>query len=142
MKAFEVLDGTDSIPSIVCEETDLPRLPPISLDPVGEQVQSNTQALHTLGAAVSGVEDKLAHFMEQIKVLLDSTQTATTRESVQTTTSFAKVVSSHPPSVQPLSLHGHPQVMTPEHLMWSSLVFLKVNLFLSLKQLWMRCMSF
>ena len=66
-------------------------------------MQSNTQALHTLGAAVSGVEDKLAHFMEQIKVLLDSTKTATTRESVQTTTSFAKVVSSHPPSVQPKS---------------------------------------
>ena len=108
LKTFEVLDGTDSIPSIFCEATDLPRLPPISLDPVGEQVQSNTQALHTLGAAVSGVEDKLAHLMEQIKVLLDSTKTATTRESVQTTTSFAKVVSSHPPSVQPKSTRPPP----------------------------------
>lgn len=46
LKAFDVLDSTDSIPSIFCEASDLPRLPPISLDPVGEQVQSNTQTLH------------------------------------------------------------------------------------------------
>ena len=141
LKAFEVLDGTDSIPSIFCEATDLPRLPPISLDPVGEQVQSNTQALHTLGGAVSGVEDKLARFMEQIKVLLDSTKTATTRESVQTTTSFAKVVSSHPPSVQPKSTRPPPSDDSRASN-FVLLVFLKVNLFLSLKQLWMRCLSF
>ena len=55
LKAFEVLDGTGSIPSIFCEASDLPRLPPVSLDPVCEQVWSNT---HTLSAAVSsGVED-------------------------------------------------------------------------------------
>ena len=35
-KAFEVLDGTDSIPYSFCEATDLPRLPPISFDAVGE----------------------------------------------------------------------------------------------------------
>ena len=67
-------------------------------------MQSSMQALHTLGATVSSVEDKLYG----IKVLLDSTKTATTRESVQTTTSFAKVVSSHSPLVQPKSTRPPP----------------------------------
>ena len=41
-KAFEVLDSTDSVPPILCEASDLIRLPPLCLDQVGKQVQSNT----------------------------------------------------------------------------------------------------
>ena len=48
LKAFGVLDSTDSVPPNVCEASDLIRLPPLFLDPVGKQVQSNTCALHTL----------------------------------------------------------------------------------------------
>lgn len=75
---------------------------------IGEQVWSNTQTLHTLSAAVSGVEDKLGNLMDQMKVLFDSNKTTetTTVGSAQTATSYANVVSSHTPvniasSVQP-----------------------------------------
>ena len=57
MKAFDVFDRTDAVPPIFCEASDLPRLLPISLNPIGQQVQCNTQALHALSAVVSKVED-------------------------------------------------------------------------------------
>ena len=75
LKAFEVLDRTDSIPSIFCEASDLPRLPPISHDPIGQQVQLNTQTLHTLNEVVTNVEEKLTHLIDQTKCLLDSERT-------------------------------------------------------------------
>ena len=43
--AFSALDASDSILTICCEATSLFRIPPISLDPVAEQVHSNSQAL-------------------------------------------------------------------------------------------------
>ena len=48
--------STDSIPAIFCEASDLPRLPPLSLDPVGEQVQTNILALSSV---VSSIEEKI-----------------------------------------------------------------------------------
>ena len=46
--AFDILDSSDSLPTICCEATSLLRLPPLSLDPVAEQVESNPQALKSL----------------------------------------------------------------------------------------------
>ena len=43
--AFDILDSSDSLPTICCEATSLLRLPPPFLDPVAEQVESNSQAL-------------------------------------------------------------------------------------------------
>ena len=42
---FDVLDSVDKIPPIHCEASDLLRLPPLSLDPVAEQVNCNSQSL-------------------------------------------------------------------------------------------------
>jgi hypothetical protein len=42
VQAFEVLDSSDTIPTIYCEASQLHRIPPLSLDPVAEQVHSNS----------------------------------------------------------------------------------------------------
>ena len=56
---------TTSIPKppIYCEASDLLRLPPLSLDPVGEQVQCNSQNLKTLTSVVERLESKLSSFL-------------------------------------------------------------------------------
>ena len=48
VQALEVLDSSDTIPTIYCEASQLHRIPPLSLDPVAEQVHSNSQALIAL----------------------------------------------------------------------------------------------
>ena len=73
---------------IHCEASDLLRLPPLSLDPVAEQVNCNSQSLKNLGGLVERLENKLSS-------LLDSTQH-----------SYATVASSVPP----------PQVTSPSSI--------------------------
>ena len=60
---FDMLDSVARIPAIYCEASDLLRLPPLSLDPVGEQVQSNSQNLKSLTSAVERLENKLSSFL-------------------------------------------------------------------------------
>ena len=50
--AFDALDTNNSIPPIYCEAGELYKLPPISLDPVAEQVEKNSQVLNDLTSAV------------------------------------------------------------------------------------------
>ena len=71
----------------------------ISLDPVGQQVQLNTQTLHTLSAVVTNVEEKLIQLIGQTKGLLDSGRTTrtTTGEVGQAHTSYANAVAAHLP---------------------------------------------
>ena len=53
IRAFEVLDLDNSIPSIFCEASELLKLPPLSLDPIGEQVHANTEALVNLKSSIA-----------------------------------------------------------------------------------------
>ena len=48
--AFDALDTNNLIPQIFCEArySDLVKLPPISLDPVAEQVELNSKSLDAL----------------------------------------------------------------------------------------------
>ena len=48
MQVLDALDSSYLIPAIHCEAFELLKLPPLSLDPVAEQVQSNSQALQVL----------------------------------------------------------------------------------------------
>ena len=61
--AFSTSDASDSIPTICCEANSLFRIPPISLDPVAEQVHSNSQALRALCSIIEGLEKKLSDFL-------------------------------------------------------------------------------
>ena len=63
LQMFDMLDYVARIPAIYCEASDLLRLPPLSLDPVGEQVQSNSQNLKSLTSAVERLENKLSSFL-------------------------------------------------------------------------------
>ena len=63
LQMFDMLDSVARIPAIYCEASDLLRLPPLSLDPVGEQVQSNSQNLKSLTSAVERLENKLSSFL-------------------------------------------------------------------------------
>ena len=63
LDAFDVLDSSDSIPTICCEATSLLRIPPLSLDPVAEQVHSNSQTLEALFCVINGLEKKLSDFI-------------------------------------------------------------------------------
>ena len=90
LKAFDTLDTTNSIPDIFCEASDLPRLPSLSLDPVGEQVHASTEALNILSSTVRSIEDKISSLL--------SLTTSLPRNSNQQSTSYAQMASIHPPS--------------------------------------------
>ena len=86
--AFDILDSSDSLPTICCEATSLLRLSPLSLDPVAEQVESNSQALKSLSSVIERLEEKLSNFL----VSGSPSHTAT-----QLGISNAAAVSSSPP---------------------------------------------
>ena len=94
LRAFETLDNLDLIPAIYCEATELLKLPSLSLDPVAEQVQVNSQALESLISKVGGLEEKLSSF------LAASTSTSSIPNSHDgvNTQSYAAVASSVLPS--------------------------------------------
>ena len=98
LRAFNVLDSSDAIPTICCEASSLHRIPPLSLDPVAEQVHSNSQALQALSSVIEGLDKKLSSFL----VSGVSSPVAT---GVQPGVSYAAAASSespeasHPPSV-------------------------------------------
>ena len=54
------IDSNNSIPSIYCEAGELYKLPPISLHPLAEQVEKNSQVLTNLTSAVQCLETKLS----------------------------------------------------------------------------------
>ena len=56
LAAFDALDAESLIPPIYCGATELPRLPPLSLDPVSEQVQDSTKSLLALTSAARKVK--------------------------------------------------------------------------------------
>ena len=123
LKAFEVLDSTDSIPPIFCEASDLIWLPPLCRDPVGKQVQSNTCALHTLTAAVSNAEEKIIHLTEVTKSLLDSSNISHHRQSLQPSSFYATVVSA-PPSANsaPLVRSQRPKQLSRDDVRESNVI--------------------
>lgn len=64
LSAFEFLDSIDSLPTICCEASMLHRIPPLSLDPVAEQVHSNTKAVTALSSVIEKLENKLSNFID------------------------------------------------------------------------------
>ena len=77
-----------------CEASDLSRLPPLSLDPIGEQVQSNTQALNSLSSPVADVEKKVTSRVDITRSISTfSTRDQAGEESAKKSTSYAQVVS-------------------------------------------------
>ena len=89
--AFDALDSNDSIPPIYCEASDLYKLPPISLDPLAEQVESNCQVLKDLKSVVERLESKFSSF--------SSTTTSRDHSSEQQdgSNSYASMVTSFTP---------------------------------------------
>ena len=84
LQAFQSLDSLNQVPSIYCEAVDLLQLPPLSLDPVAEQVKSNSLALKTLTSTIEDLSKKLTSLGSTLKQPVAS--------------SFASVVSSGSPS--------------------------------------------
>ena len=92
--AFDTLDSNDSISPIYCEASDLYKLPPISLDPLAEQVESNCQVLKDLKSVVECLESKFSSFS-----LMSSTTTSRDHSSEQQdgSNSYASMVTSFTP---------------------------------------------
>ena len=90
LSAFDILDSSDSLPTICCEATSLLRLPPLSLDPVAEQVESNSQALKSLSSVIERLEEKLSN-------LLLSGSPSHTATGSQPGMGYAAAASSSPP---------------------------------------------
>ena len=67
LQMFEALDSLEKIPHIHCEAFDLLRLPPISLNPVAEQVQCNSQTLKSLASVIEKLKNKLSSFIDSPK---------------------------------------------------------------------------
>ena len=62
-----MFEALEKIPHIHCEAFDLLRLPPLSLDPVAEQVQCNSQTLKSLASVIEKLENKLSSFIDSPK---------------------------------------------------------------------------
>ena len=102
MQAFDALDSSDLIPAIYCEAFELLKLPPLSLDPVAEQVQSNSQALQVLISTVDSLEKKLSSLIGSSAAASLCTQTGVgevTDKASHQTKSYAAVASSAPSSL-------------------------------------------
>ena len=59
LQAFQCLDTTDQVPPIYCEAVDLLMLPPLALDPIAEQVKSNSLILKSLTSTIENLSQKL-----------------------------------------------------------------------------------
>ena len=76
--AFNALDTNDLIPQIFCEASDLVKLPPISFDPVAEQVELNSKYLDALNSTVQGLGEKLSSLFSTLSsssITIDGTRT-------------------------------------------------------------------
>ena len=62
---FECLDSLEKIPPIFCEALDLIKLPPLSLDPISEQVRDNSLLIKSLSKSIQGMEMKMTSFLER-----------------------------------------------------------------------------
>ena len=69
---LQALDSSDSIPNIYCEACDLLRIPPLSLDPVSEQVQGNTHTLQSLVTTVECLEKKLSSLSASLAFIISA----------------------------------------------------------------------
>ena len=67
LQMFEALDSIEKSPHIHCEAFDLLRLPPLSLYPVAQQVQCNSQILKSLASVIEKLENKLSSFIDSPK---------------------------------------------------------------------------
>ena len=61
---FNILDSVGRIPPLYCEASDLLRLPPLSLDPVAEQVSCNSQSVKHLAGLVECLDSRLSSFLD------------------------------------------------------------------------------
>ena len=122
LQAFEALDSLDMIPDIYCEATELLKLPALSLDPVSDQVNSNSKSLETLICTVGSLEKKLSTFISSSSSLSNfGVNVDGCSSSAGSTSTFATVASKpvtiSPPSVDsPLPLHQTMSVRQPMQL--------------------------
>ena len=98
---FECLDSLEKIPPIFCEALDLIKLPPLSLDPISEQVRDNSLLIKSLSKSIQGMEMKMTSFLER-----SSSSSPNTEKGVSSVTgrpvTFADAVSS---DVQRYNVH-------------------------------------
>ena len=81
---FDVLDSVGKVPPIFCEASDLVRLPPLSLDPLAEEVRCNSDSLKHLAGLVERLETRVSSTLDSIS------------NPAQHSSSCAKVASSAP----------------------------------------------
>ena len=137
--AFDALDSGVSIPPIYCEASELYKLPPISLDPLAEQVESNSQVLHDLKSAVERLESTLSSCP-----LITSDPNSGDHSSDQSTTYASKVASFTPPASNTPSLtQWVPSLFGPLIVIvtLSCLVCLRLTPSLNLKRLLTKFLS-
>ena len=137
LKYFDALDSTNKVLPIYCEASNLLRLPSLSLDPIAEQVNHNSQSLSTLADVVERLDKKLSFFLD-----------FSSFPSVQR--SFAMAASSAPPtqvaSPSPVSVQKNttPRSSSSDgHELYVILFGLPdEGSIVYAKQLWMKCLSF
>ena len=95
--AFDALDSKDMLPEMFCEASDLFRLPPLSLDPVAEQVNLNSRSLDMLTTSVKDLECKLSSLFSSISSAGDKANDPSTA---------TRAASFLPPSTSPMKPTG------------------------------------
>ena len=101
--AFDALDSKDMLPEMFCEASDFFRLPPLSLDPVAEQVNLNSRSLDMLTTSVKDLECKLSSLFSSISSAGDKANDPSTATSA---TYAARAAYFLPPSTSPMKPTG------------------------------------
>ena len=57
---FHCLDSTDEVPKFYCEALHILKLPPLSLDPIAEQVKLNLSVFKTLSSTIEELNHKIS----------------------------------------------------------------------------------
>ena len=102
--AFDTLHSNNSIPPVYCETGELYKLPPISLDPLAEQVEKNSQVLTNLTSAVQCLETKLSSCF--LSTSNQSSEVCSPEQQAESNNYAGRVASFTPPAAAPSSSHS------------------------------------
>ena len=100
LSAFDMLDEKNCIPAMYCEAKELLLLPPLSLDPVSEQLRSNTSSLDAVSAKVDSLEAAVSASLSSLQVEIAKHEVSRTTPSLE----LNKAELSRPPLIQLLFL--------------------------------------
>jgi len=109
LHAFSKLDEVDKIPEIFCEATELVKLPPIAIDPIGEMIAVNASSLKVIEDKISQLQADFARLSSKLE------PSASSNSPPASYVSALKSVPHTTPALAMPPLSGRPGASTASH---------------------------